>query len=1296
MSTPAPALDVKSNDELRHLNKQGKSGSNASSSADDSLSTDFVPEAPRTLSPSEQFASIFLQIQKNREWLNGYSKKLEHLKSGGWPTRALEMEHKAYEANQRGLLKKAFDIWMSSKFPQWTALGQKLYTEISHDQTASELLIKTANMLAMHYLTLARKLANVSFQQEPHHEVALKKHLINAIYFAEDALKQIKQRIATVNPLDLEENIWITSNCYALLANQKIKDEDRQLMQRVLGVEDEIPKITEQLKEEVLIKQRVVVRLGEVISAQKAKFSAFANKYPLPTLTTAGLHSVWDFSALEKQADLTEYAKKIADRHPKTGETVLHILAQRAMTARDRAIIQKLVTIESQLIREGILTTKSALAMTDNAGQYASDVAIDTKVLDFLGSHPIEGELPNYQYWYEPTAGWGIISLKRTYAIDNLRIALQLVNGLIAAPVPNSNLTLGFHKTPVVVRTSGLEYDYHPSDAPKGDSCLEKILISDRITNDQAALTFTVAPKHRANPDVTAAIMESFAKLGLTSYGHNDTAWALLVSTIRSQDVAALSALLKIPRYTEMLNNVDAQGISPLSCALEYANLNQEIGSKLVRAGADPTKILTSPLGKTTNAFKLAVYNGYDKVVNEMIIQIIMKKSWSLETLKEQLGQALFRAVFTGHVPLVEVLLKHNANPNMTLDNKTLCAAFTHYIEAEDPGFDKELLGDTPYLWAIGLLSGDGYTQPYSFAKMVEVFSKHPKTDKDRVTVSRMNHCLLQSNTGIQRGDNPLMVAVHACSYSNNRMYHLKILHLLSSGANPYVVAFNGKTAYQIAGELQLNDLARLFDDFKANGPKVISNNIAIEQSASRIEAYLGKLLQKDKEFSTQSTAKRGLEAFGLTGKQYLVPDHFKTLPKFEKTDFYKFMNAVEKNTRLFESSAVLSEYNEILIGILGATDVRGIAKTVLSTFATFTQLNGWDHVLKYINDPEAYLTKMTRRGKLMNTEAVTRGGGHFEVVHAWDATGTTLVYDVDGKNFVEELQDNPYIKEALFLLSYLVNLAHLNPDPHITLDEQALCVLLLMTEKYRTKKEKELDLSFATRSGVWMKAAEVSVTNLLKRHAQRFAAFRDLQRRGVAWPHSALARRDIESAGFTFRPMMVKRDRCVCDTCGVEVSGWKRWNNAWGFHNYAKHTPDFKERAIKFGGMVFEDTPSTAAAAALAPAQGPTAPMLDSKQNAEADAIASSAVAGSAIAQDIPAPPTPASKKIGKRVEAQLIAAQNGVAMQLAKASAAPTTEKEALDSLLFMGQVLKQAEAFLSPSSFIPASVREKVKRV
>lgn len=57
----------------------------------------------------------------------------------------------------------------------------------------------------------------------------------------------------------------------------------------------------------------------------------------------------------------------------------------------------------------------------------------------------------------------------------------------------------------------------------------------------------------------------------------------------------------------------------------------------------------------------------------------------------------------------------------------------------------------------------------------------------------------------------------------------------------------------------------------------------------------------------------------------------------------------------------------------------------------------------------------------------------------------------------------------------------------------------------------------------------------------------------GIQWPHSPQLRRQIEFAGFVFRPKAIERDRCVCNTCGVEVSGWRLWHNPWTFHDWSK-----------------------------------------------------------------------------------------------------------------------------------------------
>jgi len=87
-----------------------------------------------------------------------------------------------------------------------------------------------------------------------------------------------------------------------------------------------------------------------------------------------------------------------------------------------------------------------------------------------------------------------------------------------------------------------------------------------------------------------------------------------------------------------------------------------------------------------------------------------------------------------------------------------------------------------------------------------------------------------------------------------------------------------------------------------------------------------------------------------------------------------------------------------------------------------------------------------------------------------------------------------------------------------------------------------------------FMKEAEQKVTEMLSLNQKKFQQFREMQRRGVGWPHSAQLRGEVEAAGFSFRPMMIKRDRCVCDDCKVEVNGWKPWHNPLSFHNYDKH----------------------------------------------------------------------------------------------------------------------------------------------
>lgn len=90
------------------------------------------------------------------------------------------------------------------------------------------------------------------------------------------------------------------------------------------------------------------------------------------------------------------------------------------------------------------------------------------------------------------------------------------------------------------------------------------------------------------------------------------------------------------------------------------------------------------------------------------------------------------------------------------------------------------------------------------------------------------------------------------------------------------------------------------------------------------------------------------------------------------------------------------------------------------------------------------------------------------------------------------------------------------------------------------------------------------SFLNLLTHHPQKFQDFEELIKKGATWPHSILLLRIIRKAGYKFEPHMLRPDHCVCEECGVEVSGWRPWHDPKIFHNLAKHAPKYMESLIK------------------------------------------------------------------------------------------------------------------------------------
>lgn len=199
------------------------------------------------------------------------------------------------------------------------------------------------------------------------------------------------------------------------------------------------------------------------------------------------------------------------------------------------------------------------------------------------------------------------------------------------------------------------------------------------------------------------------------------------------------------------------------------------------------------------------------------------------------------------------------------------------------------------------------------------------------------------------------------------------------------------------------------------------------------------------------------------------------------------------------------------------------IAKHFLNYLSATSQLPGWQHVQNFIHNPQLYI----------------------ERIKSAENGSDALINCMNNQGPIDEIQ-----KTALSVLRKLYRRVDW------VLELQTKASKSFDAEFYL--KVIAADRAWADEASLFMKEAETKVTEMLTKNPQKFYAFRELQRKGVAWPHSASLRLAIESAGFVFRPMMIKRDRCVCETCKVEVSGWKTYNNPMSFHNYAKHAPSF------------------------------------------------------------------------------------------------------------------------------------------
>lgn len=201
-------------------------------------------------------------------------------------------------------------------------------------------------------------------------------------------------------------------------------------------------------------------------------------------------------------------------------------------------------------------------------------------------------------------------------------------------------------------------------------------------------------------------------------------------------------------------------------------------------------------------------------------------------------------------------------------------------------------------------------------------------------------------------------------------------------------------------------------------------------------------------------------------------------------------------------------------------------SKVMMNCFSAVSQLPGWQHVQDYIIDPAGYID---RSQELPSQKLMPR----------LIRDDNIAPLQAQGKQLLTQL-----VTRVAWLLQ-LRDASGVEKQPDV--DARAIVFYLATDRRWIADAQ------------TFMKEAELRVTQMLTRNPTRFAQFRELQKKGVAWPHMPAVRQAAQQAGFSFRPMMIKRDRMVCDTCLVEVSGIRPWHDFWNMHDYGRHPSSFR-----------------------------------------------------------------------------------------------------------------------------------------
>jgi len=771
--------------------------------------------------------------------------------------------------------------------------------------------------------------------------------------------------------------------------------------------------------------------------------------------------------------------------------------------------------------------------------------------------------------------------------------------------------------------------------------CVEKIIVTDNTMDGNAVLYFVVKPEYRNNPKVSRALADLFWPIGIAQAEETEfPAPAILMQTIQDKQLQALEVLLKQRRYQEVVASEtlrDKEGCSILMQALPPygSRVNQEMARLLIQAGAS---FMTAKSRHDSILSRVVRYD-YQIVAPAVLVRlrVTLSPAAFTQALNEQMENALFSSV-----NMMRLLLRNGANPNTVLDfgwewrsapillwtaclygqkynemmsalieeGADVCAVtssrLTHSWWPRNVGIqerDNLLLIILHTLSYYSTYHSNGQLQQnVMFIERIQRLLAFPvgrtlANASAKQIVNDLN--VLELKTlfeNLERGVFPVSANAfakrdHEISLKNQRMEEvLRRMDALDEKRFSETRWLKGPVAYGFPGKFHL--------DYKEMG--------------ELLEIFIDDEVQRQ---------------VSQNGQCVLVTEPAMTV---QERRFYHFVRTLEGMAKqlatiegLNNPAAYSSSTNQVIrdhAASLACVNVREVAVRITQLSSALGQLYGWTHVDEFMADQERYgrkgreIERSTGRAMrsapapspALQTAAMGRTASAASAsaapvvaeVHTrnvaeehWDHARTELVIlepaAAGGKLRVEQLRDNKYGQEAYYILSYVMHLA-LDANNHsvgFSDNELALCVMIQLAQERAnlTRREQAQQLSFIERGAVILKITEGIVSTLINMNPAAFAKFRELQSRGVQWPHSPHVRRKIERAGFVFRPMMIKRDRCVCDACGVEVSAWKKYMQPWLLHDWSKRHPFAPPPGMLSTGAGAGATTATVAAATTA-----------------------------------------------------------------------------------------------------------------